>query len=280
LTDAVRIFKENAQNSAIFPRDTDLQSNGINVEHVSHRFTGGLLAVDDINLQVRPGEFVVIVGPSGCGKTTVLNIIAGLVQKQSGAVTVAGQEPRAGRHDVAYMFAQDALLPWRRVIDNVLFGVEVHSGKRQPDPEVRRQALELLAMVGLTGFENAYPRQLSHGMRQRVALARTFLMPSPILLMDEPFGALDAHTKLILEQGLLRLWESNKRTVLFITHDLAESILLADRILVCTARPGRIKSEITVDLPRPRNIGALQRDALYHQYYQRIWGDLEEEMAV
>ena len=135
-------------------------------------------------------------------------------------------------------------------------------------------------MVGLSGFEHAYPRQLSHGMRQRVALARTFLMPSPVLLMDEPFGALDAHTKLMLEQGLLRLWDRDKRTVLFITHDLAEAICLADRILVCTARPGTIKSEIKVDLARPRNINELQYDPQYHEYYQKIWRDLSQEMAM
>jgi NitT/TauT family transport system ATP-binding protein len=255
------------------------QRREIGVDSVSHRFPSGLLAVEGMNFKVRPGEFVVIVGPSGCGKTTILNIIAGLIPKQSGTVTVGEAAPKAGRHDVAYMFAQDALLPWRRVMDNVLFGVEVQ-GTGRAQREVREQASGLLAMVGLNGFEDAYPRQLSHGMRQRVALARTFLMPSPVLLMDEPFGALDAHTKLMLEQGLLRLWESSKRTVLFITHDLAESILLADRILVCTARPGRIKSEITIDLPRPRSIGALQNDPRYHEYYRRIWGELGTEMAV
>jgi len=258
---------------------SSVQRREIAVDRVSHRFPSGLLAVEEMSFKVQPGEFVVIVGPSGCGKTTILNIIAGLIPKQAGTVTVGEAGPKAGRHDVAYMFAQDALLPWRRVMDNVLFGVEVH-GTARSERDVREQATGLLAMVGLQGFEDAYPRQLSHGMRQRVALARTFLMPSPVLLMDEPFGALDAHTKLMLEQGLLRLWESSKRTVLFITHDLAESILLADRILVCTARPGRIKSEIPIDLPRPRSIGALQNDARYHEYYRRIWGELGTEMEV
>jgi NitT/TauT family transport system ATP-binding protein len=252
----------------------------IGVQHLSHRFASGLLAVDGASFDVAPGEFVVIVGPSGCGKTTILNIIAGLEPKQDGSVTVGGGAPKAGRQDVAYMFAQDALLPWRTVIDNVMFGVEVHAGRREPPPKVRDEARELIAMVGLGGFENAYPRQLSHGMRQRVALARTFLMPAPVLLMDEPFGALDAHTKLMLEQGLLRLWERDKRTVLFITHDLAEAIVLADKILVCTARPGSIKSEIRVELPRPREINALQDDPRYHEYYKRVWGDLSSEMVI
>ena len=250
------------------------------VDHVSHRFANGLLAVNDMSFSVPAGEFVVIVGPSGCGKTTILNIIAGLESKQSGTVTVADQAPKTGRHDIAYMFAQDALLPWRTVIDNVLFGVEIHSRSRELPKQTQDEARQLLSMVGLGGFEDAYPRQLSHGMRQRVALARTFLMPSPILLMDEPFGALDAHTKLMLEQGLLRLWERDKRTVLFITHDLAEAITLADKILVCTSRPGSIKSEIPVNLSRPRSINALQNDPRYHEYHQRIWGELAAEMAV
>lgn len=268
------------QRDLSFMEEAALHRNEIIVDQVSHRFANGLLAVEDMSFRVGPGQFVVIVGPSGCGKTTILNIIAGLIEKQIGTVTVGERLPRAGRHDVAYMFAQDALLPWRRVIDNVLFGLEIHTGRRQSKLEVREQARDLLSMVELTGFESVYPRELSHGMRQRVALARTFLMPSPVLLMDEPFGALDAHTKLALEQGLLRLWENNKRTVLFITHDLAEAIVLADKILVCTARPGKIKSEIAVDLPRPRSISALQDDPRYHEYYQRIWGDLAKEMAV
>jgi len=253
---------------------------GIVVDSLSHRFASGLLAVEDASFSVMPGEFVVIVGPSGCGKTTILNIIAGLEAQQTGTVMVGDQSPRAGRQDVAYMFAQDALLPWRTVLDNVLFGVEVHAYGRGVPQDTREEARNLISMVGLGGFEDAYPRQLSHGMRQRVALARTFLMPSPVLLMDEPFGALDAHTKLMLEQGLLHLWERDKRTVLFITHDLAEAITLADKILVCTARPGSIKSEIPVDLARPRNIKALQNDVRYHEYHRRLWSDLAAEMVV
>jgi NitT/TauT family transport system ATP-binding protein len=252
------------------------------VESVSHRFAGKVAALDRMTFNVSAGEFVVIVGPSGCGKTTILDILAGLTRKQAGTVTIAGTAPRAGRPDVAYMFAQDALLPWRRVIRNVMFGVEIQRGRSpaRPAQEIEARAHEILAMVGLEEFANAYPRQLSHGMRQRVALARTFLTPSDVLLMDEPFAALDAHTKLMLEQGLLRLWERDQRTVLFITHDLAEAISLADRILVCTARPGRIKSEIAIDLPRPRNINSLQHDSRYHDYYRRIWGDLSQEMAM
>lgn len=254
--------------------------SGISVGNLSHRFPSGLLAVRDAGFTVAPGEFVVIVGPSGCGKTTILNIIAGLETQQTGEVAIGSQPPRAGRHDIAYMFAQDALLPWRTVLENVLFGVEVRMCERDLPRDAREHARELIAMVGLSGFEAAYPRQLSHGMRQRAALARTFMMPSPVLLMDEPFGALDAHTKLMLEQGLLRLWDQDKRTVLFITHDLSEAIILADTILVCSARPGTIKSQIPVEIERPRNINSLQNDQRYHDYYKRIWSELAAEMVV
>jgi NitT/TauT family transport system ATP-binding protein len=240
---------------------------------------GGVHALEDISFSVATGEFVVIVGPSGCGKTTIQNIIAGLLPVKDGFVSLRGSPPRAGRRDIGFMFAQDALLPWRRVVDNVLFGAEIHNGGKI-SYELQNQALALLDSVGLGDFADAYPRQLSHGMRQRVALARTFLMSSPVLLMDEPFGALDAHTKLILEQRLLQLWEMSRRTVLFITHDLAESIILADRILVCTARPGRIKADVRVDLPRPRNISELQEDERYHSLYRRIWAELSSEMTV
>ena len=256
-----------------------MRGTDIIVEGVSHAFANGVAAIDQMSFGVAPGEFVVVVGPSGCGKTTIENIIAGIVRLQSGNVLVAGKSPRAGREDVAYMFAQDALLPWRRVIDNVVFGLEVR-GRGGVAGETRERARDILSAVGLAGFERAYPRQLSHGMRQRVALARTFLMPSPLLLMDEPFGALDAHTKLMLEQELLRLWESSERTVLFITHDLAEAVLLADRILVCTARPGRIKSTIEVDLERPRRIAELQGNPRYHELLQVVWKELETEMGV
>lgn len=255
--------------------DTDCE---IVVKDASYSFDNHVRAIDRMSFNVRSGEFVVIVGPSGCGKTTIQNIIAGLIPKQEGTVTIGGSEPLAGRKEVAYMFAQDALLPWRTVLENVLFGVETRSGTRRLPKSILDNAQALIDSVRLTGFENAYPRQLSHGMRQRAALARTFLMDSPVLLMDEPFGALDAHTKLTLENLVIRLWEGSKRTVLFITHDLAEAIMLADRILVCTARPGRIKAEIPVNLPRPRNVHDMQRSATYHELYQKIWGVLSTEM--
>lgn len=252
----------------------------ISVAGLNHRFPTGLQAVKNTNLQVRDGELVVIVGPSGCGKTTILNIIAGLVPTQEGSVVIAGDAPSCGRRDIAYMFAQDALLPWRTVLGNALFGIEIHRGKKAITPEVVAQARDILKNIGLEGFEGFYPRQLSHGMRQRAALARTFMIPSPLLLMDEPFGALDAHTKLTLQQELLTLWERNRRTVVFITHDLAEAIFLADRILVCSARPGHIVADITVPFERPRDLKQLQQSDAYHKVYQQVWAELSREMDI
>jgi NitT/TauT family transport system ATP-binding protein len=258
--------------------ETTLDRAHVVVKGLKHRFATGLQAVNNADLVARRGELIVVVGPSGCGKTTILNIVAGLTGKQDGTVTIDGTAPLAGRKDIAYMFAQDALLPWRTVLQNVVFGVEIHTGRKSLDAAVMERARKLIRNVGLSEFEDFYPRQLSHGMRQRTALARTFMMDSPLLLMDEPFGALDAHTKLTLEQELLRLWEENRRTVIFITHDLAEAIFLADRVLVCSARPGHILSEIEIPFARPRDLKQLQQSDDYHKLYQRIWSDLAREM--
>jgi NitT/TauT family transport system ATP-binding protein len=237
---------------------------------------GDVKAVANVSLAVNPGEFLCVVGPSGCGKTTLLNYAAGLLPTEvlrSGIATVLGGPAREGHGGLAYMLARDSLLPWRTALGNAEFGAEA----RGVAPAQRRQrALDLLNRVGLAGFENAYPKQLSHGMRQRVALARTFCLDAGLLLMDEPFGALDAQTKLQLEDLLLKLWQESKRTVVFITHDLSEAIALGDRVVVMAPRPGRIIADVSIDLPRPRKISALQKDARYHEYYAKIWTTLEE----
>ena len=244
----------------------------IEIRDVFHRFGETVLAVSHTTLHVAPAEFVSIVGPSGCGKTTLLNLVAGLLPVQGGSIAVAGTPPRAGRHDVAYMLARDSLLPWLDALQNAGFGAEIRNVSKE---RRNARARELLTQVGLSGFERAYPKALSHGMRQRVALARTFCLESPILLMDEPFGALDAQTKLQLEEVLLSLWTSERRTVVFITHDLSEAVALSDRVIVMSARPGTIIADIKVDLPRPRSVRALQRDARYHDIYATIWSKLE-----
>ena len=248
---------------------------GISFEDVSQYFmlqnganTRVVEALAGVSLKIPPRQFVALVGASGCGKTTLLNIAAGLGSPQVGTVMVNGSKPAVGRHDVAYMLARDALLPWRAARRNVEYGLELRG---VDSAERSRRAEQLLAAVGLSDFAGAYRSQLSHGMRQRVALARTFALPSPILLMDEPFGALDVHLKLQLGELLLRLWEADKRTVVFVTHDLQEAIALADRLIVMQPKPGRIVGDIEVPFSRPRSLQALQLDPGFHELYRQVW---------
>lgn len=245
----------------------------VSVDDLTLSYDGTTRILDRVSLHVADGEFIALVGPSGCGKTTLLNLCAGLIpHRGEGSVSVMGQPARLGNPKVGYMLARDSLLPWKTALENASFGMQV----RGVDAASRRQrASEMLAQVGLSGFENAYPKSLSHGMRQRVALARTFAMDAPLLLMDEPFGALDAQTKLQLEDLLLMLSARFKHTVLFVTHDLGEAVALADRIVVLSSRPGRIVADVQVDLPRPRSIRELQKDTHFHELYAHIWASLE-----
>lgn len=247
----------------------------ISIQDLTVRF-GDVLAVEKMSLDLAEGEFVSIVGPSGCGKTTVLNMLTGLMPVQQGSATILGKVPTAGNSDVAYMLARDCLLPWRCALENASYGMEVR-GIDAKQREVR--ARDLLEQVGLKGFEKHYPKQLSHGMRQRCALARTFALDSPIMLMDEPFGALDAQTKLQLEDLLMKLWTEHKRTVVFITHDLAEAVALSDRIIVMSARPGRIVADMRIPLERPRHVRALQKNRQYLELYAHVWEKLEEGLG-
>jgi NitT/TauT family transport system ATP-binding protein len=264
---------ESRTRDAIGSSMTD--SDCVVIEGLDHRFGESVHAASDVSLRFAPGEFVSIVGPSGCGKTTVLNLLAGLISVQAGSISIYGKAPKAGRHDVAYMLARDCLFPWLTARRNAEFGAEIRNIDRN---RRRDRARELIEAVGLKGFEDSYPKALSHGMRQRVALARTFCLESPLLLMDEPFGALDAQTKLQLEDVLLSLWMKERRTVVFITHDLAEAIALSDRVIVMSRRPGRVIAEIPIDLPRPRSVSALQKDSAYHRLYSLVWEKLEMGM--
>ncbi len=247
----------------------------ISISGLTVRF-GEVLAVDNASLDIGDGEFVSIVGPSGCGKTTILNLLTGLVPLQDGRISLLGKTPSVGNPDVAYMLARDSLLPWRSALDNAAYGMEIRG---VPEAERERRARALLAEVGLKGFEKHYPKMLSHGMRQRCALARTFCLDSPVMLMDEPFGALDAQTKLQLEDLLLRLWGEHRRTVVFITHDLAEAVALSDRVIVMSARPGRIIADMHIALERPRSVRALQHDKHFLEIYARVWEKLEEGLG-
>lgn len=253
-------------------RDGDV---AILVDRVSHAYaqrTQVVRVLDAISLVIHRGAFVALVGPSGCGKTTLLDILSGLVSLQSGRVMVAGKLPQAGRRDTARMFARDALLPWLSAYYNVDFAART---RRRQGEDGREPILAILRDVGLEGFEETYPRQLSQGMRQRVALARTFSLQSEHLFLDEPFGALDAQTKLVLQDKLLSLWERFRSTVVLVTHDLAEAVALSDRVVVMSARPGRIVADVAIDLPRPRSVRALQSRREYHDIYGRLWQELE-----
>jgi len=233
-----------------------------------------VLAVDNVSLSIRAGEFVSLVGPSGCGKTTILNLCTGLLPvAYEGQVSIHGKAPTPGNPDIAYMLARDSLLPWRTALGNAAYGLEI---RNVPQAEREAHAADLLEKVGLGAFVDAYPKALSHGMRQRCALARTFCLGSPVFLMDEPFGALDAQTKLQLEDVLLDLWSAEQRTVLFVTHDLAEAVALSDRVVVMSARPGRIVADVPIDLPRPRSVRALQKDEAFHHLYAKLWELLED----
>lgn len=229
-------------------------------------------ALSGVNLEVAEGEFVALIGASGCGKTTLLNVIAGLVPVSDGSVAIKGRAPMAGRQDICYILARDALLPWRTVKGNVEYGLELSGVARM---EREQRALVYIEKVGLTNHLNFYPAKLSQGMRQRVSLARAFAVGRSVYLMDEPFSALDSQTKLMLHDQLLHLWESNRSTVVFVTHDIGEAITLADRVVVLSKKGTGVVEEIPVDLPRPRSAEALQADEHYHELYRRTWTALK-----
>jgi NitT/TauT family transport system ATP-binding protein len=233
-------------------------------------------AVAAASFEVLDGEFVALVGPSGCGKSTILNMIGGLVAPSAGTVAIDGRPVAGTPPGVGYVFQKDTVFPWRTVARNIALGLEYHGVAGE---ERRRRVREAIALAGLGGFEDAFPATLSGGMRQRVALMRTLVVDPEILLMDEPFGALDTHTKINLHAELLRLWEGRRQTVVFVTHDLSEAITLADRIVVMTRRPGRVKLIHRVALPRPRDVIKLRAGDEYAREYGEIWNVLGEEFS-
>jgi NitT/TauT family transport system ATP-binding protein len=235
---------------------------------------GDLEALRRIAFEVERGAFISLVGPSGCGKTTFLRIVAGLEEATSGDVLLDGRAVRAPGSDRGFVFQNDNLLPWRTVFSNAFIGPEVGG---ETGATERQRTLDLLKLVGLEGFENYYPRQLSGGMRQRVNLARALAIDPEILLMDEPFSALDAQTREIMQTELLRIWEKGRKTVLFVTHQIDEAVFLSDRVLVFARRPGRIQESVEIDLPRPRTL-AMKRTPEFVAYVDRIWRLIEDDV--
>ena len=252
----------------------------ISVDSVTHYFAKSgskeyTQVLTDVSLEITAGHFVALVGPSGCGKTTLLNMIAGLVHPTHGEVRRDGSRVTKPDRDVAYMLARAALLPWRTARKNVEFGLELRGVPREERAETADRLLEL---TGLKDFAKSYPSQLSQGMRQRVALARTLAIEPKFILMDEPFAALDAQTKLTHQEEFVRIWEHTGSTAVLVTHDLSEAILMADRVVVFSARPGRIKADIEIPLSRPRDLETLRFDETYIDIQERMWNELKPEV--
>jgi NitT/TauT family transport system ATP-binding protein len=253
----------------------------IALRRVTKRFwtPGGSVytALRDLSFEVAEGEFCAVVGPTGCGKSTTLALISGLEQPSEGDVEVIGAPVRGIPDGIGYVFQNDAVFPWKTVLDNIAAGRRYHGASAV---EARALARDWITRVGLAGFEDRYPHQLSGGMRKRVALAQSLINGPRILLMDEPFSALDVQTRTLMENELLDLWASTAASVVFVTHDLEEAIALADRVIVVTAGPGTLKGEYRVDLPRPRTVSEIRFDPRFVQIYEEIWADLRDEVLV
>ena len=249
----------------------------LSTHHLCKVFRKGTLEIEalrNVSLSIESGEFVSIVGASGCGKTTLLRILDGLLKSTSGSVRVDGREVTKPGPDRAFVFQEDALMPWRPVGTNTSFGLELRG---ETDDKAERRVSGFLRMVGLSGFQKYFPHEISGGMRQRVNIARALSVDPDILLMDEPFAALDAQTREIMQGEMTRIWQDTKKTVVLITHQIDEAVFLSDRVFVFTARPGRLKEEIVIDLPRPRHL-EVKRTAEFVQYTDRIWRLIEEEV--
>jgi NitT/TauT family transport system ATP-binding protein len=250
----------------------------VELKRVRHGFGQGdkfLLVIEDVTLAIGEGEFVAIVGPSGCGKSTLLRVISGLSPPLDGEVRVRGEIVDNVRTDVGYMFQTDALLPWRTVLDNVALPLKFKGVERTAR---EAKAREWIVTVGLRGFEDAFPHQLSGGMRKRVSLACTLVASPDVILMDEPFSALDVQTRSLMENELMAIWQRERKTVLFVTHDLEEAIALSDKVVVLSARPTKVKAVHTIELARPRNVLDVRSELAFHTLYTRLWDDMRDEV--
>jgi len=265
--------------SVSLERTAQAASQGLlRVEHIRKVFAASedvVTAVDDVSFDVASGEFVSVIGPSGCGKSTLFNIIGGLLGGYEGRVSVAGETISGTHAAIGMVFQEESTFPWRTVLDNVAFPLEIAG---VPRGERFERAMRFVGLVGLHGFERRYPSELSGGMRQRVAIARTLASQPRILLMDEPFAALDEQTRLLLGDKVLQIQQELRQTTLLITHNITEAVQLSDRVLVMTYRPGRLKRSVTIDLPHPRDSEVVSSDS-FGRYVAAIWHDLREEAS-
>jgi NitT/TauT family transport system ATP-binding protein len=253
-----------------------LEARGVGLEYTRPGSSASMTALAGVDLQIMEGEFLSIVGPSGCGKTTFLMVVDGLLAATAGQVLVDGKVVTRPGPDRAMVFQDASLLPWRTVLRNVTYGLECQNVRAR---EAGERAMHFINMVGLAGFERHFPHELSGGMQQRVNLARALVMDPQILLMDEPFASLDAQTREMMQEELLQIWLKARKTVLFITHQIDEAVFLSDRVAVFTARPGRVKEIVGVDLGRPRRL-KLKRDPRFHRIEDYVWGLIQEEARV
>ncbi len=252
----------------------------LTVEGISKEFNvrgKKVLALDSLALGMDHGEFVTVVGPSGCGKSTLLNLVVGLLPPSAGRIVFRGRAVNGINPEIGYVTQKDNLLPWRTLIENVELSLEIRGVEKSVR---RRRAEELIDRVGLNGFEEHYPHELSGGMRQRANIIRTLIYDPELILMDEPFGPLDAQTRIVLQDQLLKLWSANRKTILFITHDLIEAITLADRVIVMTSRPGRVKHIAAVPIPRPRDVYQIHTSREFQEVYERLWRELRPEVIM
>jgi NitT/TauT family transport system ATP-binding protein len=250
----------------------------LSVQNVRREFDvrgNNVLALDTLSLGLDQGEFVTVVGPSGCGKSTLLNLVVGLLPPSAGQILFRGRAVAGINPEIGYVTQKDNLLPWRTLIENVELALEIRGTAKD---ERRRRAEKLIAQVGLTGFEEHYPHELSGGMRQRANIIRTLIYDPELILMDEPFGPLDAQTRIVLQDQLLKLWLGSRKTILFITHDLVEAITLADRVIVMTSRPGRVKHIAAVPIPRPRDVYQIHTSPEFREVYDTLWRELRPEV--
>jgi NitT/TauT family transport system ATP-binding protein len=249
-----------------------------NVSKVFFKGDTRIHALRNVTAEVAPGELLAIVGPSGCGKSTLLNLTAGLMEPGLGRVLYEGKPVSGVNTRVSYVTQRDNLLPWRTVEDNILLPFELGARAGVPTAERKERARKYIELVGLKGFEKHYPAELSGGMRKRAQLARSLVYEPDVLLMDEPFGALDAQLRLMLQSELLKTWEGSGKSLIFVTHDLAEAIALADRVIVMSARPGRIRAVEHINLPRPRDVFTIRFLPEFGHYFETLWAALREDM--
>ncbi|MEJ7137798.1 ABC transporter ATP-binding protein [Amphibiibacter pelophylacis] len=260
---------------------TPTPTPAIELDHVTCRFLSpdgrATIALQDFSMTVNRGEFVAVVGPTGCGKSTTLSLITGLLKPTVGQVRIMGQPVTEIDPRIGFVFQNDAVFPWRNVLDNAAAGPMFRG---MPKAQAHEKARDWLRRVGLAGFEKHYPHQLSGGMRKRVALAQTFINQPEILLMDEPFSALDMQTRTLMQDELLQLWSASGGSVVFVTHDLEEAVALADKVLVLSARPATVRAVYEIDLPRPRIMSQVRYEPRFIEYSRQIWEELKEEVHI